>query len=219
MIMCKNKNKAFIKMCITVVIAFIVGFYTPPINISQKTDNTYSPPRYFVSEAIIEKALIDHMTEIILNNANEVHNDVSVKYINAPQDTSFKSFMDYRAITDQTSKQWILQAKAATDENGIRVINDHYCVAMGSGIGIIGQKFLITLDSGEQLPVIMCDQKSDKHTDETHTYKRMTNERANIVEFIVDTDQLNKNALYTGDISAISDKFAGMIISIELEEF
>lgn len=42
--------------------------------------------------------------------------------------------MDYRTITDKTSKQFDMQNNEAyTDVNtGLRMVNDRYCIAVGS---------------------------------------------------------------------------------------
>lgn len=154
--------------------------------------------------------------------ANETEQDVPdtvYRVIEVPShvDNSFKTYMDYRAITDHTSQQWKLQEKAYTDDNGLRKVGDYYCVALGSAFSSeIGAKFEITLEDGQTFKAILADQKADRHTDATNKYRQLDNGKINIVEFIVDTDKLENLPKAMGDISHISDgEFAGEIIEIK----
>lgn len=130
---------------------------------------------------------------------------------------SFKSYMDYRMITDTSSCQWKLQQNAYTDENGLRKIDEFYCVALGSGISdILGKKYLITLDSGVQVKVIAAEQKSDRHTDPTNKYIERGDGSINIVEFIVQTESMPDIVRIMGDVSYMpGDLFFGNIIEME----
>lgn len=131
-------------------------------------------------------------------------------------ENSFKSFMDYRAITDVSSKQWKMQERASTDENGLRKINKYYCVAVGSGIAKLGSKLRITLSDNKAFYAIVSDQKADIHTDDTNKY-RPTSNGGNIVEFIVETESLPNIVLQMGDVSYVpNDKFYGEITKIEV---
>lgn len=132
-------------------------------------------------------------------------------------DNSFKTYMDYRMITDTTSQQWAMQQEAYTDENGLRKIGDYYCVALGSGISnSIGNKFLITLESGEQIKVIMAEQKADRHTDPSNRYIDRGDGSINIVEFIVQTENLPDIVRIMGDVSHMpGNLFFGNIVEME----
>lgn len=133
------------------------------------------------------------------------------------ENNSFKTYMDYRMITDTSSKQWEMQQSAYTDENGLRKIDDYYCVALGSGISDkLGNKFKITFESGETIKVIAADQKADRHTDSTNTYMDLGNGRINIVEFIVHTEKMPSIVRTMGDVSYMpDDKFYGNIVEME----
>ena len=124
---------------------------------------------------------------------------------------SFKTFMDYRTITDETSKQYALQRLATTDENGLRKFNNKYIVAMGTYYShYVGKEFVLTLDNSQEINVIVGDIKQDIHTDVNRQYAMLT---GNVVEFIVDEDKLPKNVLRTGDVSHLGLK--GNITRIE----
>ena len=146
--------------------------------------------------------------------------NVSAKEYYVPDiDSDFKSYMDYRCITDTRSDQYKLQRDAFTDDNGLRMIDDYYCVALGTYYSdTIGDCFLITLDTGESFKVIVGDIKDDRHTDKSNRYCDMGNGKGNIVEFIVDTRYLDDYARRMGTISAI-DGFEGNIETIEAIDF
>lgn len=135
------------------------------------------------------------------------------------ENNDFKTYMDYRAITDRSSKQWQLQQEAYTDNYGMRKIGSYYCVALGSAFSSkIGTKFVITLEDGQSFKAILADQKSDLHTDSTNKYMPLSNGNINIVEFIVDSPKLESFAKRMGDVSHVSHgKFDGKIVGIKKE--
>lgn len=135
-------------------------------------------------------------------------------------DTSFKAYMDYNCITDDTTMQWELQQTAYTDEYGLRKVGTDYCVAVGSYYSeTVGERFKITLDSDNEFTVIISDLKKDEHTDSSNRYSPVYDENgefysANVLEFIVDTDQLHSMVTTLGTVSYY-DEFEGNIVSIE----
>lgn len=127
-------------------------------------------------------------------------------------DSDFKSYMDYRCITNTSSDQYKLQQKCYTDDNGLRVYDGYYAVALGTYYSsTIGDKFHITLDTGEEFDVIVGDVKADCDTDKTNRYVPVN---GNIIEFIVDTRKLPKDVRFMGTVSALDD-FEGSVESIE----
>lgn len=135
-------------------------------------------------------------------------------------DTSFKAYMDYSCITDDTTMQWELQQKAYTNEYGLRKIGTDYCVAVGSYYSeTVGERFKITLENDNEFTVIISDLKKDEHTDSSNRYSPVYDENgefysANVLEFIVDTDQLHSMVTTLGTVSYY-DEFEGNIVSIE----
>ena len=135
-------------------------------------------------------------------------------------DTSFKAYMDYSCITDDTTMQWELQQKAYTNEYGLRKIGTDYCVAVGSYYSeTVGERFKITLENDNEFTVIISDLKKDEHTDSSHRYSPVYDENgefysAHVLEFIVDTDQLHSMVTTLGTVSYY-DEFEGNIVSIE----
>lgn len=172
---------------------------------AENVDGFFIEPQIETQEEII--TIEEPEEEVIQQNENLIdHID--------DMDTSVKTWMDYRAITDTSSPQWRLQQDAYTDENGLRKVGDYYCVAFGTGISNgIGSKFKVTFDNGNEILVIVADHKADRHTDKTNTYMNI-NDKANVMEFIVDSNKLNNTAKVMGNVNYISG-FEGQIIYIE----
>lgn len=123
--------------------------------------------------------------------------------------TSFKTYMCYRAITCVNSNQYILQQKAHTDKDGIRRVGKDVCIALGTRYSsTVGERFLIELDTGQRFTAIVGDIKSNAHTDKkTHSY---IESNGNVVEFIVDDRKISNDIKFTGNVSCI-DKYKGQI--------
>jgi hypothetical protein len=146
-------------------------------------------------------------------------NEIIIRNLNVPNiDTTFKGFMDYRKITDDTTIQWEIQQSAYTDEYGLRKYNNDYCVALGSYyIENIGDRFEVTLDNGNVFTVIAADIKNDEHTDENNQYVPINYNMGNVIEFIVDDNIIHNGVWDLGDVSYY-DKFSGNILEIKLLE-
>lgn len=123
--------------------------------------------------------------------------------------STFKSYESYRAITNQSSPQYQLQQIAYTGDYGIRMVEDRYCVAMGSYWATeIGTKLDVYLESGELIKVILGDNKQDKHTSSNH---RIGSGNRDVLEFIVDPDLIPEevrncgsfNCIFSGRVSAV----------------
>lgn len=116
----------------------------------------------------------------------------------------FKSCMDWKKITDKTSKQWELQQKAYTDEEGFRRVGKYYLVAIGMGYtNTIGDTFKIKI-GGKTKHYMIGDVKYEG-TDPTHRY-HLTD--GSIVEFIVDDEVMDPVAIKNGDMSVYGFKGA-----------
>lgn len=125
-----------------------------------------------------------------------------------------KTWMPYTAITSKSSKQYKLQQKAHTGKYGIRMVNDRYCVALGSYFGCeIGQYFDLVLANGTVIPCVMSDQKADKHTDSANIITADTN---CLSEFIVSKNNLNSDAKRDGDISSCCEKWKSYVVKIRV---
>ena len=139
-------------------------------------------------------------------------------YLSLPEniDTSFKSYMDYRAITNTRSDQYKLQQEAYTDSDGIRCIGDDVCVAVGTAYAEkCGIRLEITLDSGNSFTAVVGDIKADRDTDKSNRYRPLGNGRGDMIEFIVETSKLDKTVRRMGSIGTY-EKYSGNVTAIKV---
>jgi hypothetical protein len=140
---------------------------------------------------------------------------VEYEYAVPVGDTSFKSYMDWECITNTNSTQYKLQQDCWTDDTGLRRYGDDYVVALGSYYAkYIGERFRVTLSTGEDFPAVVGDFKADCHTDSLNRYTPMGDGGKNVVEFVVDTQELDDTVRKMGDISYI-EGFEGNVERIE----
>ena len=125
-------------------------------------------------------------------------------------DNSFKAYMDYRYLTNQSSIQYQMQQEAWTDHEGFRRLGDKYMVALGSYYTdyICGEPFIIVFEDNTFIQCVIGDMKADIHTDSTNRYQTVNSELGSIVEFIVDTDTLLEEIIISGDCNY---RFPGQI--------
>ena len=131
-----------------------------------------------------------------------------------PGNSNKMTYMDYRAITDTSSKQYKLQQDpyCVINEHGFLMYRDNwYVVAMGSYWGEIGDKFIVRLKNGTIIPIIIGDRKAN--VDRKH-YAQVD---GSVLEFLIDSshsEMIKKKVQYHGLISTIYPEFDSKIISI-----
>lgn len=180
------------------------------------------------SSSIIEKNEGENKSEAennvdvsIENNVDtSVENTIDYHNYDVPSNNTIKSYMDYRRITLTSSKQYKLQHSLAyTGEHGIRMVNERYCVAVGSYYTTtIGQYIDIELENGNVIHGILADCKDDKDTDSTN---RLHSD-GSVVEFVVDTKVLDDTAKIMGDISYVNgwdSKIINIKVYDKIEKF
>lgn len=140
----------------------------------------------------------------------EISSNKDSEFTIASGASSFKSYMDYRCITNRSSLQYKMQQQAYTDENGLRKIGEYYCVAMGTYYGNLGDKLYVETDEGANFKVILSDIKSDSHTDATHRY---TLANRCMMEFLVETESMPSSIRSSGTVNGLG--FQGKINYIE----
>ena len=173
---------------------------------------------------IIESSSQETSQEEIIISKPETNNSVITSSIVSNQtiiqefatpstDGSFKSYTNYKLLNHR-SPQWTkiqCNENAYTDENGLRKVGEYYCVAMGSYYTkTLGDLFEIQTEYGS-FKVIICDFKSDTHTDVNNQY---TLHNGCVVEFYVDTVTLHPTAKKMGNISYVNDNFKGKIVAV-----
>jgi hypothetical protein len=123
----------------------------------------------------------------------------------------FKTYMSYSAITDHTSKQWLLQQQALTNEDGIRCIDGIPMVAVGTGWGLsVGDTAVVMCENGNYFTVIIGDIKADVHTEADNKTSILTGCRC---EFIVEIDKLTDNVRLSGNMATL-EKYSGYVTHI-----
>lgn len=131
-----------------------------------------------------------------------------------PGHSNKMTYMDYRAITDKSSKQYALQQDpyCVVNEQGFLMYRDNwYVVAMGSYWGNIGDKFIVRLQNGKLFSIIIGDRKANTGR---NGYAQTD---GSVIEFLIQSDSAAMSALnvqYHGLISTIYPEFNSKIISI-----
>lgn len=139
--------------------------------------------------------------------------------------TSFKTYMDYKAVTNTSSPQYKLintygwcdseGFMRANGERDLGISDDYYMIALGSYYGTkIGTKYKITTNTGNVFYGILADCKDDKHTNSTNQYAKNND----VVEFIVDTKKLNRDVKRMGSANVYMP-LNGSISKIERIDF
>ena len=150
--------------------------------------------------------------------------DNSVTYELPNLDTSFKTYMDYRCITDTDSMQYKLQQNAWTDEDGLRRLGEAYMVAMGTYYADeCGKTFEVTFDTDEKILVVVGDIKEDCHTDKTNRYSPVYDNNgnfisANVLEFIVDTKTMSRHTKRLGTVEYCGNLQGNIVSIVAIEE-
>lgn len=133
--------------------------------------------------------------------------------MDVPSNNSFKSYMDCKYITDESSEQYKLKFDYLSSASGIMVIEDRYVIAVGSYYTTeIGCRVDLVMENGAVVPCIVGDCKADKHTDKTNRQ----NPNGSVVEFIVCTDNLSDETRLHGDCSYADTRLKGEISSIRV---
>ncbi len=129
-------------------------------------------------------------------------------------DTSFKTYTDYRCITDKTSKQYEIRNQCYTDDDGMRrlISNNDYIIALGTYYtNQAGERFKVTLSTGVEFYATVGDIKKNKDTDESNRYVQ---ENGNLIEFHIDEEVIPKMITKLGDVSYL-EQFKGQVIKVE----
>ena len=194
----------------------------------EKVNNTYSDKTTEVDTIYCKSVQVENLTASS-GNANSTksktnkdnENAETLEEMKVPNcDTSFKSYMSYKCITNKASEQYKLQLSAWTDDMGLRRVDDYYLVAMGTYYSnTVGDKFRITLEGDKTFNVMIGDIKADIHTDKNNMYSPVYDSNgkfrsANVIEFIIDTKSVDRKVKLMGDVSAY-EEFKGNIVKIE----
>ena len=133
--------------------------------------------------------------------------------------TNFYMYMDYRSLTNTSSKQYQLQYDGSCwiDNDGFRRHGNDYMVAVGTVYGEVGDRLRIWTDMGNCYDCIVGDCKGSDAIwyDDSHSWYHICGDgKKNVIEFIVDTDLLPYEVRVSGSCGEM-DYLAGNIVKIE----
>ena len=97
-------------------------------------------------------------------------------------------------------------------DDGLLYSGEYVGIALGTRYGNIGDKFIITLDTGVEFKAIKLDTKSDAHT-YNGCHQRYD---SSMIEFLIDTDKAKASypeAMVMGSFDVV-DKYSGVVTSI-----
>ena len=131
---------------------------------------------------------------------------------------TFKSYMDYRTITNRSSKQYKLQhdGNAVTGAYGLRFYRGNHMVAVATKFATVGDLITVKLSNGKSFNAIVGDVKADNHVNDMGVHTGDANFAADgsIVEFIVDRHRLSPLISNSGNVGAIPE-YSGSVMSIK----
>lgn len=128
--------------------------------------------------------------------------------------TRFKAYMDYRKITSKSSPQYRLQrnGQVYTDNKGFRRLGNDYIIAVGTFYSNrIGERLEVTMQNGNRFTATVGDIKANIHTDSSNRY---VVKDGSILEFLVDTPNLDPKAKRMGDMSYATPIMQGPVAAI-----
>lgn len=181
-------------------------------------NSSYSLPIEGQDEIIIKTAIAQD--EIMVNDnilvpiSEEVSGYIGCIEYTLPQNNGFKSYMPYTTITSKSSKQYDLQQIAYTGDYGIRMVDDRYCIAIGTAFDVdIGDCIDLILCNGEVIECVVADIKADEHTNADNITTRIN---GCVSEFIVDTNALDSYIKKLGNISFCCDTWQSEVKNIKI---
>ena len=129
---------------------------------------------------VINKAVVASAIMLAMSSMNV---KAATTY-DVPKNSEFKTWMDYREITSRTSEQWKLQQHAVTNQNGFRIYDGRYTIALGTAFNALTGTYAdVTLTDGTTIHCVVGDVKRDCDTDWTNM---QVAKNGNVVEFITD---------------------------------
>ncbi len=211
----ETRKNFCINIYLGLILSVIIAVAASGSNCAAEDTQTQSNPIRSVPQTAYREELLIKADDIPTNAKEETEGIIcELPKIN----TNVKFFTDYRCYDLWYTPHYRLQQKAWTDSNGLRRFNNDYIVAVGSFYSTaIGDRFRITLDSGNSFTVIVGDGKWDADCDELCMYTPCVDYNggaaANLLEFIVDKEILSKAVYEYGSIEKIRG-FEGNIVEM-----
>lgn len=158
----KNKFKKTIRKLKRIFILLMISFVIYNV-VSYVITGQFKTEQAQDNETVVETQKVVKTTE-----NGEINVDIiktNVKNIPVCSNSQTKTYMDYKMITNKSSKQWqyINASGKIKIENGYLMEGEYIGVALGSYFGEIGTKYIFTLDTGKQIKVVKIEEKADAH--------------------------------------------------------
>lgn len=179
-----------------------------------KQDIICNTQNEIISEEAVEVKVQDNNKTLSKTDKWEINEELPLPSM----PSNMKYCTDYRWYGIEGTPHNKMQNLSYTDEIGCRRYNNDYCVALGSFYSErIGDRFEITLESGNVFTVITGDMKADCDTDITNMYTPCVNYEneycANIIEFIIDEEIISDDVYNYGSLD-YHEEFKGDIVKI-----
>ena len=153
--------------------------------------------------------------EIEINKVDVVgEENLDYTSMEVPNNSEFKSYMSYKTIGDKNSDQYKLISEYEDTECGIMAVDGRYVVAVGTYYtDEVGTKIDLVMENGETVGAIVGDIKANQHTDAKNQQHKVD---GSVVEFLVDTNNLESTAKKMGDCSYATPELKGKIEEIRV---
>lgn len=140
----------------------------------------------------------------------------AIAWESACGNSSTKTYMDYRAITNRDSAQYkYIQSNMTIRDGLLYDVDGSIGVALGSWWGAIGTKWTVELSNGQIYDIVKIDEKSDNHT--INGCRHIGD--GSVIEFVIDTNTVPSNwwgsngLVFNGNFNN-SPQFNGEIVRI-----
>ena len=151
---------------------------------------------------------------------------VGTQYVDSTDKHHWKPFARYTKITKKGSKEYELQQRAHTAENGLRVVTDpngidRYCIALepqwaGGQSVDIGRCIDVKMQNGATLHCVLGDCKTHE---KSYKQEGRYGSQGELLEFIADQPKLSEKVRARGDVSYAGAEFAGGVVSITVLDY
>ena len=146
-----------------------------------------------LSYCLIDKTLLEARME----TTEPIKVVSSTKIIKPCTDSTFKSYMDYRMITNTSSEQYRLQQSAYTESKyGLRMIDSYFLIAVTSQFGSVGD--LVEVHTSDMSFYAIIGDIKDAGHDDCQSLRDTS-----VIEFIVDNDTLHNSIRVSGNLNHI----------------
>lgn len=120
--------------------------------------------------------------------------------------------MDGNCISDTTSLAYSVKKRLYVDERGIYTDGKYIAVALSNHYGNVGDRFKITLDTGNVIYAIMTDTKKSDELENLCTHPD-----GSMIEIIIDIEKASEYysiGVEMGDFN-YEDDFNGNVVKVE----